>query len=91
LATKERGIDYPVAVDNDYAMLERLRQPLLALYFIDADGIIRDHHFGEGRSGVARDSDIYDRGRGIGHCGKGRPWQRSLGGSLDGGASLARD
>jgi thiol-disulfide isomerase/thioredoxin len=71
--------------------LERLRQPLLALYFIDADGIIRDHHFGEGRSGVARDSDIYDRGRGIGHCGKGRPWQRSLGGSLDGGASLARD
>ena len=30
LATKERAIDYPVALDNDYADLERLRQPLLA-------------------------------------------------------------
>src|ERR671916_599375 len=40
LATKDRGIDYPVAVDNDYWP---------ALYFVDADGIIRDEHFGEGR------------------------------------------
>jgi hypothetical protein len=29
---------------------EQLRQPpLAALYFVDADGIIRDHHFGERR------------------------------------------
>jgi thiol-disulfide isomerase/thioredoxin len=92
LATKERGIDYPVAVDNDYEIWSAFDNHYWpALYFIDADGIIRDHHFGEGRSGVARDSDISDRGRGIGHCGKGRPWQRSLGGSLDGGASRARD
>src|SRR6266550_1203111 len=39
-ATKERGIDYPVALDNHYWP---------ALYFVDADGVIRDHHFGEGR------------------------------------------
>src|SRR5215211_4845533 len=29
-ATRERAIDYPVAVDNDTEILERLRQPLLA-------------------------------------------------------------
>jgi hypothetical protein len=30
--------------------LERLRQPrLAALYFVDTDGIIGDHHVGEGR------------------------------------------
>jgi hypothetical protein len=29
--------------------LERLRQPLLACYFVDQDGVVRDRHFGEGR------------------------------------------
>jgi thiol-disulfide isomerase/thioredoxin len=49
-ATKERGIDYPVAVDNDYAIWSAFDNHYWpALYFIDADGIIRDHHFGEGR------------------------------------------
>jgi thiol-disulfide isomerase/thioredoxin len=49
-ATKERGIDYPVAVDNDYAIWNAFaNQYWPALYFIDADGVIRDHHFGEGR------------------------------------------
>src|SRR5256714_11949384 len=49
-ATTERGIDYPVAIDNDYAIwtaFDNNYSP--ALYFVDADGIIRDHHFGEGR------------------------------------------
>jgi thiol-disulfide isomerase/thioredoxin len=50
LATKERGIDYPVAVDNDYEIWSAFENHYWpALYFIDADGIIRDHHFGEGR------------------------------------------
>jgi thiol-disulfide isomerase/thioredoxin len=49
-ATTERGIDYPVAIDNDYAVWTAFANNYWpALYFVDADGIIRDHHFGEGR------------------------------------------
>ena len=49
-AVKEREIDYPVAVDNEYAIWSAFDNHYWpALYFIDADGIIRDHHFGEGR------------------------------------------
>jgi thiol-disulfide isomerase/thioredoxin len=49
-ATKERGIDYPVAVDNDYEIWSAFDNRYWpALYFVDADGIIRDHQFGEGR------------------------------------------
>jgi thiol-disulfide isomerase/thioredoxin len=48
-ATKERGIDYPVAVDNDYTIWSAFDNHYWpALYFIDAEGIVRDHHFGEG-------------------------------------------
>jgi thiol-disulfide isomerase/thioredoxin len=48
-ATKERAIDYPVAVDNDYEVWSAFDNHYWpALYFVDADGIIRDHHFGEG-------------------------------------------
>jgi thiol-disulfide isomerase/thioredoxin len=50
LATKEREIDYPVAVDNDYVIWDAFDNNYWpALYFIDREGIIRDHHFGEGR------------------------------------------
>jgi thiol-disulfide isomerase/thioredoxin len=49
-ATKERGIDYPVAVDNEYGVWTAFDNHYWpALYFVDAEGIIRDHHFGEGR------------------------------------------
>jgi thiol-disulfide isomerase/thioredoxin len=49
-ATRERAIDYPVVVDNDYAVWTAFDNHYWpALYFVDADGIIRDHHFGEGR------------------------------------------
>jgi thiol-disulfide isomerase/thioredoxin len=49
-ATKERAIDYPVAVDNDYEIWRAFANHYWpALYFVDADGIIRDQHFGEGR------------------------------------------
>ena len=49
-ATKERGIDYPVALDNGYAIWKAFDNHYWpALYFVDADGIIRDDHFGEGR------------------------------------------
>jgi thiol-disulfide isomerase/thioredoxin len=49
-ATQEREIDYPVAVDNDYAVWSAFANHYWpALYFVDTDGMIRDHHFGEGR------------------------------------------
>jgi thiol-disulfide isomerase/thioredoxin len=49
-ATKERAIDYPVAVDNDYEIWSAFDNNYWpALYFVDQEGIIRDHHFGEGR------------------------------------------
>jgi thiol-disulfide isomerase/thioredoxin len=49
-ATQERGIDHPVAVDNDYEIWRAFDNHYWpALYFVDARGIIRDHHFGEGR------------------------------------------
>ncbi len=49
-ATKERAIDYPVAVDNDYEIWGAFANRYWpALYFVDRDGLIRDEHFGEGR------------------------------------------
>ncbi len=49
-ATKERAIDYPVAVDNDYEIWSAFDNHYWpALYFVDTDGVIRDQHFGEGR------------------------------------------
>jgi thiol-disulfide isomerase/thioredoxin len=49
-ATGERGIDYPVAVDSDYAIWRAFDNEYWpALYFADAEGVIRDRHFGEGR------------------------------------------
>ena len=50
LAIKERAIDYPVAVDNQYEVWSAFDNHYWpALHFVDAVGIIRDHHFGEGR------------------------------------------
>ena len=49
-ATKERAIDYPVALDNDYGIWSAFDNNYWpALYFVDPNGIIRDQHFGEGR------------------------------------------
>jgi thiol-disulfide isomerase/thioredoxin len=49
-AVAERGIDYPVALDNDYGIWGAFDNHYWpALYFVDRDGVIRDTHFGEGR------------------------------------------
>jgi thiol-disulfide isomerase/thioredoxin len=49
-ATKERAIDYPVIVDNDYGVWDAFANRYWpALYFVDTEGVIRDEHFGEGR------------------------------------------
>jgi thiol-disulfide isomerase/thioredoxin len=47
---KVRRIDWPVAVDNDYEIWRAFSNNYWpALYFVDREGVIRDHHFGEGR------------------------------------------
>ena len=48
-AVRDMRVDYPVAIDNDYAVwraFDNYYWP--ALYFADAQGRIRHHHFGEG-------------------------------------------
>jgi thiol-disulfide isomerase/thioredoxin len=48
-AVKDMRIDYPVAVDNEHVIWRAFRnQYWPALYFIDAQGRLRHHHFGEG-------------------------------------------
>jgi cytochrome c biogenesis protein CcdA/thiol-disulfide isomerase/thioredoxin len=48
-AVHDLGITYPVALDNDYAIWRGFdNQYWPAHYFIDANGRIRGHHFGEG-------------------------------------------
>jgi hypothetical protein len=48
-ALKEMDVRYPVAVDNDYAVWQAFANHYWpALYFVDAEGRIRHHHFGEG-------------------------------------------
>jgi thiol-disulfide isomerase/thioredoxin len=48
-AVADLKIDYPVALDNDYAIWQAFNnQYWPAHYFIDAQGRIRAHHFGEG-------------------------------------------
>jgi thiol-disulfide isomerase/thioredoxin len=48
-AAKEMKIDYPIAVDTDYAIWHAFKNEYWpALYFVDAQGHIRHHQFGEG-------------------------------------------
>ncbi|SHN46959.1 redoxin domain-containing protein [Cryptosporangium aurantiacum] len=76
LAIAERAIDYPVAVDSDYGVWRAFDNHYWpALYVADTDGVLRDHHFGEGRYaqservlqrllGVTRDH-VHVEGRGV--------------------------
>ena len=48
-AVRDMRVDYPVAVDNDYAVWGAFDNHYWpALYFADAQGRIRHHNFGEG-------------------------------------------
>jgi thiol-disulfide isomerase/thioredoxin len=48
-AVKELGIEYPVAMDNNYAIWRNFNNEYWpADYFIDAFGHVRHHEFGEG-------------------------------------------
>ena len=49
MAIQARGITYPIAIDNNRAIWSGFGNHYWpALYFIDAMGRVRDHHFGEG-------------------------------------------
>ena len=48
-AAKDMRVDYPIAIDNDHALWRAFKnQYWPALYFVDAQGKIRHHYFGEG-------------------------------------------
>jgi thiol-disulfide isomerase/thioredoxin len=48
-AAKDLRIDYPVAVDNDHRIWRAFNNRYWpALYFVDAQGRVRHHYFGEG-------------------------------------------
>jgi len=48
-AAQALRVDYPVAIDNDYAIWRAFNNEYWpALYLVDAQGRIRHHHFGEG-------------------------------------------
>jgi cytochrome c biogenesis protein CcdA/thiol-disulfide isomerase/thioredoxin len=48
-AVRDLGIDFPVAMDNDYAVWRAFgNQAWPAFYFIDAQGQVRHRQFGEG-------------------------------------------
>jgi len=53
-AVRDLGIDYPVAVDNDYAIWRAFSNRYWpAHYFVDAQGRVRYRHFGEGEYDVS--------------------------------------
>ena len=48
-AVKDLKVDYPVAIDNNYAIWRAFDNRYWpAHYFVDAEGRVRHHHFGEG-------------------------------------------
>ena len=48
-AVQKIGLEYPIAIDNDYAIWRAFNNRYWpALYFVDARGRLRQHHFGEG-------------------------------------------
>jgi thiol-disulfide isomerase/thioredoxin len=71
-AARDLKVDFPIAIDNDHAIWRAFRnQYWPALYFVDAKGRIRHHHFGEGdyeRSETIVQQMLAAEGRGgIGH------------------------
>ena len=49
-ALQALGVGYPIAIDNDFAIWRAFANHYWpAIYVADAQGRLRDHHFGEGR------------------------------------------
>ena len=70
-AVQDMRIGYPVAIDSDYAVWRAFSNNYWpALYFADAQGRIRHHHFGEGeyqRSETIIQQLLIEAGFGAGH------------------------
>jgi thiol-disulfide isomerase/thioredoxin len=50
---KEFGVDYPIALDSNYGVWQAFANHFWpAVYVADADGRIRNHHFGEGEYAI---------------------------------------
>ena len=48
-AAKDLGVDFPIAIDSDHSIWRAFKNKYWpALYFVDRQGRIRHHHFGEG-------------------------------------------
>src|SRR5258706_576371 len=48
-AAKDMKVSYPIAIDSDHGIWRAFKNEYWpALYFVDAQGRIRHHHFGEG-------------------------------------------
>ena len=88
-ATRERAIDYPVVVDSDYAIWTAFDNHYWpALYFVDKDGVIRDHHFGEGR--YEESERVIQRLLGVDRAARRRRGDRGGGGGRLGPACARR-
>ena len=85
-AVQQMKIDYPIVIDNDYSIWRAFKnRSWPALYFVDARGRIRDHHFGEGEyerserviQRLLADAGVADAGewRRVGDC----QWRGSAG------------
>ena len=80
-AVKDLHVDYPVAVDNDWTIWRAFRNNYWpAHYFIDAQGRIRHHHYGEGEYDVS-EAVIQQLLREAGHDVRGGPVQVAAGGA----------
>ncbi len=74
-AVKDLHVDYPVAVDNDWTIWRAFHNDYWpAHYFIDAQGRVRHHHYGEGEYDVS-EAVIQQLLREAGHMVTGGPVQ----------------
>jgi cytochrome c biogenesis protein CcdA/thiol-disulfide isomerase/thioredoxin len=89
-AVQDLGIKYPVALDNGYALWRALQNNYWpAHYFIDAEGRVRYHHFGEGD---------YDGSERVirqllaeaGHAPSGEPMGHIIGSGTEAAAAVAQ-
>ncbi len=71
-AVKDMRVDYPIAIDNDYAIWRGFNNEYWpALYLVDGQGRIRHHYFGEGEyeqsERMIQQLLAEAGGRGVGH------------------------
>ena len=70
-------VDYPIAIDNDYAIWRAFNNEYWpALYFVDAQGRIRHHYFGEGEYAQVGNDHSTITGRGRNHAASVMNWFR---------------